>query len=110
MTDSEAEYVNAPTAVEPGTRQGHDEIVAAMRKQREIMFDGIHEIDRLVDRGDEIIALTRLSRSMPGSDTRIEEPALASYRFHDGKITRIEVLGFGGTDVPKALEAAGLSE
>jgi ketosteroid isomerase-like protein len=27
VTDPEAEYVNAPTAVEPGTRRGHDEIV-----------------------------------------------------------------------------------
>ena len=35
LTDPEAEYVNAPTAVEPGTRRGHDEIVAVMRKQWE---------------------------------------------------------------------------
>jgi len=34
LTDPEAEYVNAPTAVEPGTRRGHDEIVAVMRKQK----------------------------------------------------------------------------
>ena len=28
LIDPEAEYVNAPTAVEPGTRRGHDAIVA----------------------------------------------------------------------------------
>jgi hypothetical protein len=34
LTAPDAEYVNASTAVEPpGTRQGHDEIVAVMRKQ-----------------------------------------------------------------------------
>ncbi len=80
------------------------------RKQWEILTDARVEIDEFFDRGDEVIALARLSRSMPGSDTRIEEPVLSSYRFLDGKLTQVEVLGFGRTEVAKALEAAGLSE
>ena len=52
LTDSEAEYVNAPTAVEPGTRRGHDEIVAVMRKQWESLTAAVQEIDRFHDQGD----------------------------------------------------------
>jgi len=107
---SELVYVNSPTAVEPGTRRGRDEVREVARKQWEILADARFEVDKFFDRGDEVIALGRLSRSMPGSDTRIEEPQLGSYRFRDGKITQVEVLGFGGTEVQKALEAAGLSE
>ena len=107
---SELVFVNSPTAVEPGTRRGRDEVIEVARKQWEILTDARFEVDKFFDRGDEIIALARLSRSMPGSDTRIEEPVLGSYRFRDGKITQVEVLGFGRTEVPKALEAAGLSE
>ena len=107
---SELVFVNSPTAVEPGTRRGRDEVTEVARKQWEILADARFEVDKFFDRGDEVIALGRLSRSMPGSDTRIEEPALGSDRFRDGKITEVEVLGFGRTEVPKALEAAGLRE
>ena len=105
---SELVYVNSPTAVEPGTRRGRDEVEEVARKQWEILADARFEVDKFFDRGDEVIALGRLSRGMPGSDARIEEPQLGSYQFRDGKITRVEVLGFGRAEVQEALEAAGL--
>ncbi len=105
----EGEYVNAPTAVEPGTRRGHDEIVAAMRKQWEILSGAIQEIDRFHDRGDEIITEGHVSRTMPGSDGRISNPLLISWKFRDGKVIRLEQLG-AGPNFPDALDAAGLSE
>ena len=107
---SELVYVNSPTAVEPGTRRGRDEVEEVARKQWEILADARFEVDKFFDRGDEVIALGRLSRGMPGSDARIEEPQLGSYQFRDGKITRVEVLGFGRAEVQAALEAAGLRE
>jgi ketosteroid isomerase-like protein len=70
LGDPEAEFVNSPTAVEPGTRRGTDEVAAAFRAQWEILLDGRQEIDRIFDRGEEVIALGRLSRRMPGSDAR----------------------------------------
>ena len=109
LTDPEAEYVNAPTAVEPGTRRGHDEIVAVMRKQWESLTGAVQEIDRFHDRGDEIITVGRVSRTMPGSDARISNPLLMSWRFRDGRLVRLEQLG-AGPDFPDALKAAGLSE
>jgi ketosteroid isomerase-like protein len=105
----EGEYVNAPTAVEPGTRRGHDEIVAVMRKQWEILSGASQEIDRFHDRGEEIITEGRVSRTMPGSDGRISNPLLISWKFRDGKLIRLEQLG-AGPDFPDAVAAAGLSE
>ena len=107
---SELVFVNSPTAVEPGTRRGRHEVIEVARKQWEILADARFEVDKFFDRGDEVIALGRLSRGMPGSDARIEEPQLGSYQFRDGKIIRVEVLGFGGAEVQEALEAAGLEE
>ena len=109
LIDPEAEYVNAPSAVEPGTRRGHDAIVVVMRKQWEGIPGAFQEIDRFHDRGDEIITEGRLSRTMPGSDARISNPLLMSWKFRDGKVIRLEQLG-AGPDFPAALEAAGLSK
>jgi ketosteroid isomerase-like protein len=108
LIDPEAEYVNAPNAVEPGTRRGHDAIVVVMRKLWDGIPGALQEIDRFHDRGDEIITEGRLSRTMPGSDARISNPLLMSWRFRDGRLVRLEQLG-AGPDFPDALKAAGLS-
>lgn len=108
LSDPECEYVNSPTAIEPGTRRGRDEVAAVTRTQWDLLTDGRSEIDRLYNRGEEIIALGRISRRMPGSDARLEDRSLVSYRIRNGKIVRIEVLGFGRDEVEAALEAAGL--
>jgi hypothetical protein len=81
-----------------------------MRAQWELLTDGRWEIDRIYDRGEEVIALGRISRRMPGSDARLEGRSLVSYKLRSGKIVRIEVLAFGRDEVDMALEAAGLSE
>ena len=59
LSDPAVEFVNSPTAVEPGTRRGFDEGTAALRAQWEILLDGRQEIDRVYDRGDEVIVLGR---------------------------------------------------
>lgn len=105
----EAEYVNAPSAVEPGIRRGRDELVAVMRKQWEILSDASQEIDHFHDRGETIITESRVSRTMPGSDVRISNPLLISWRFRDGKLIRVEQLG-GGATFSDARKAAGLPE
>src|SRR6266545_1580349 len=62
LTDPEAEYVNSPTAIEPGTRRGRDETTAVMRAQWESLTDARTEIDRIYDRGEEVIATSYGSR------------------------------------------------
>jgi ketosteroid isomerase-like protein len=110
LTDPEVEYVNSPTAVEPGTRSGHESLEDVLRTQWEILSDARWEIDRLYERGDEIVGLGRVSRRMPGSDARIEDRILMAVRFENGRMTRMEILGFGQAEVQTALEAVGLSE
>jgi ketosteroid isomerase-like protein len=110
LSDPEIEYVNSPTAVEPGTRRGTNELLAVVRMQWEMLPDGRQEIDQVYDRGEEIIVLGRTSRRMPEGDARIEDQGLASWTIRDGKVVRAEVLGFGRAEVEKALKAAGLSE
>jgi ketosteroid isomerase-like protein len=110
LSDPEIEYVNSPTAVEPGTKRGFDEATAVFRAQWEILLDARWEIDRTYDHGHEIILLGRISRRMPGSEARIEDRALVSSTIHDGKLTRLEVVGFGAGEVQDALKAAGLEE
>lgn len=109
LVDPEGEYVNAPNAIEPGTRRGHDAVVDVMRKQWEGVPAALQEIDQFHGRGDEIITEGRLSRTMPGSDNRISTPLLMSWKFRDGKLIRLELLG-AGPEFAGALEAAGLSE
>jgi ketosteroid isomerase-like protein len=110
LSAPEVEFVNSPTAVEPGTRHGSDEVAAVFRTQWEILLDARQEIDEIYDRGDEIIVLGRLSRRMPESETRIEDRVLSSLTFHDGKATRVQVLAFGATEVQETLKAVDLSE
>jgi ketosteroid isomerase-like protein len=109
FADPEAEYVNAPSAVEPGTRRGHEGLASVARAQWEYMPGALIELDRVHDRGDEVITEGHLSHLMPGSDTRISTPVLSSWKFRDGKVVRLEQLG-GGPEFAEALEAAGLSE
>ena len=110
LTDPEVEYVNSPASVEPGTRWGHEGLVEVYRAQWEILSDGRWEVDRVYDRDEEVIGLGRVSRRMPGSSARIEDRILAAIRFKDGRITRMEILGFGQAEVRAALDALGLAE
>ena len=110
LCDPEIEYVNSPTAVEPGTRRGHDELAAVFQAQWGIMLDASQEIDRIYDHGEEIIFLTRVSRRVsPDREARLDDRVLVSWKFRDGKVIRSQILGFG-TEVPEAFKAVGLEE
>ena len=76
--------------------RGTDEVLAAARTQWEFLRDGRIEIDRTYDRGEEILTLARVSRLMPEGETRIEIRVLNSVVIRNGKIVRVQVLGFGG--------------
>ena len=110
LADPEIVYVNAPTAVEPGTRSGHEGFAAVVRAQWEFAPGGELEIERFYDRGETIFTLARIVRPMAGSDQALETQGLASWTIRDGKAVRMEVLAGGPAEVPAALEAAGLAE
>ena len=108
--DPDVEYVNAPSAVEPGTRHGRDGLSLVLRKQWEGLGPTARaELDQTHLDGDDVVVVGRLSREMPGSDTRIEIRGVFRMTFRNGRIVRIDQLG-AGTGFNSALEAAGLSE
>jgi ketosteroid isomerase-like protein len=99
LTDPDVEYVNSPTAVEPGIRWGHQRFTDVLRAQWEILSDARWEVDRVYERREGMIGLGRISRQMPGSDARIEDRVLVALRFESGRVTRMEILGFGQAEV-----------
>ena len=109
LTDAEARYVNAPDAIEPGTRRGHDELARVFQSQWEGLADSRQEIMRTHARGDEIITEGRIVREMPGSEAQLVNRILLSWTVRDGRVTQLQLLG-AGSSFPRAFEAAGLSE
>ena len=108
FVDQDVEYFNAPNAVEPGTRRGAEAIADVVRKQWDALApDGRQEIKATHVRGDDILLEVPLTRSMPGSDARVEVRALLSFAVRAGKVTRMGILGTG-TDLGQAREAVGL--
>ena len=110
LVDPEVEYVNSPTAIEPGTRHGTNEVLPSSEHNgSSCAMAGPRSIEPTIA-GRRSSSWHRVSRLMPEGETRIEDRVLASVVLRDGKIVRVEVLGFGGAEVDRALEAAGLSE
>ena len=110
MADPDIEYVNAPSAVEPGTRHGHDGLSLVLRSQWEGLGPTARaELDQMHLDGQIATVLGRVSREMPGSSGRIEVRGVFRMTFRDGRILRVEQLG-AGTSFDAAVEAAGLSD
>jgi len=107
--EPDIEYVNPSTAIEPGTRRGHDEVAGVFRAQWEGLDDAVQVIDRVHDRGDEILTEGRVSRAMPGSDSRVDDRVLFSWTVRKGKIVRVHVLGIGST-FDDARDSAGIRD
>ncbi len=110
FSDTDFAYVNAPSAVEAGTREGHGGLSLVLRKQWDALGAAARmEIERMHAQGDQVILASRMSRQMPGSPARLENRVATRWTFRDGRLIRLEVLG-AGTAFQTALEAVGLSE
>ncbi len=109
LSHPDVEYVNAPAAVEPGVRSGLAELRDVFRKQWEGLGpDARHDVDETHVLGDDLVTAGRLSRTIPGSTSRIDNRVAIRWSFRDGLLARVEVLGAGST-FREALEAVGLS-
>jgi ketosteroid isomerase-like protein len=109
LADPEVEYVNAPDALEPGTRHGHDGLTLVVNAQWEAMPGMRQEIDRIHARGEEFFVEARISRQMPGSSALVENRVLLSIKVREGKVVRFAVLG-AGSEFDAARDAAGLND
>jgi ketosteroid isomerase-like protein len=108
LSHPDAAYMNAPNALEPGTRHGDDGLAVVMRRQWEGLGpEARQEIDRIHEVDGDIVTESRVSRTMPGSSTRPENRVAIRWSLGDGLVTRIEVLGAGSGFKP-GLESAGI--
>jgi len=95
--------------IDPVVLRGRDEMRAWMERERQ-MSEGDHvgfEPKELIDAGDKVLALVRVSARGKASGVPVEAHVWAVCRFSDGKL--VEWTYFGD-DRAAALEAVGLSE
>ena len=95
--------------IDPMVLRGRDEIRAWMERERQVS-EGDHvgfEPKELIDAGDKVLALVRVSARGKASGVPVEAHVWAVCRFSDGKL--VEWTYFGD-DRAAALEAVGLSE
>jgi uncharacterized protein len=106
LFDPEVEYVNPPSAVEPGTRRGRRAFGQAVRD----MVDGWDtweiEPERFVPVGEKVAVVIRYRVHWRASGVDVDAHESALWTLRNGKVVRYE--WFHGPD--DALEAAGLSE
>jgi ketosteroid isomerase-like protein len=103
----DVEYVNAPEAMEPGTRHGHQGWRGAIRSMLD-SYETIHiDIERIIDVGDDrVLVLGRFTGTgrVSGLDVTARQGYLWTLR--DGLVIRLEWF----LDQEKALAAVGLDE
>jgi ketosteroid isomerase-like protein len=86
---ADVEWVNPDDAVEPGTRRGADSFVQAVASVFEGWGESIFEIERVMDGGEDVIALGMLRTR--GRTTGIEAtvPHGEIWTFNAGKVARM---------------------
>ena len=95
--------------INPVVLRGRDEVRAFMERERQ-MWEGDHlgyEPKEVIDAGDKVLALIRVSARGKASGVEVEAYTWNVLTFRDGK--PVEQTYFGD-DRAAALEAAGLSE
>jgi ketosteroid isomerase-like protein len=102
----DCEFVNPPDAVEAGVRRGTDEIRAAFRRAAEVFDVSEHRASRLFDAGESVVAEIRFRARGRTSGAELEQDAVHTWTFRDGKVVRFE----WGRNLDAALKAVGLEE
>jgi ketosteroid isomerase-like protein len=103
---TDAEWVNPPEAVEPGTREGADSFNRAVANVFAAWDDVVFETDRLIDNGNDVVALGRLRGHIHGPGMEVESPHGQIWSFRDGLVTRMEWFNTHR----EALQAGGIRE
>ena len=89
LLTEEAEWVNPDDAVEPGTRRGADSFLEAIASVFEGWEESVFEIERVIESGDDVIALGRLRTR--GRTTGLEATSQHGeiWTFDEGKVARM---------------------
>jgi uncharacterized protein len=102
----DAEWVNPADAVEGGTRQGFDAFNDAIASIF-AGWDDVHfDIERVIENGDEILALGALRGHVRGPGIEVESQHGQVWTFRDGRVIRMQWFNTH----TEALHAAGVRE
>jgi ketosteroid isomerase-like protein len=102
----EVEWVNPEDAVEPGTRTGVGSFNEALRSIFDAWEDFRFEVHRVIDSGDEVLALGQISVRGRATGIEVAQPHGQIWEFRDGRVVRLRWF----TSHREALEAVGLRE
>jgi ketosteroid isomerase-like protein len=102
----DAEWVNPRDAIEPGTRRGADCFNAAISTVFRTWDDVRFDTERVIDSGDDVVALGRLWGRVDGAGMEIGSPHGQIWTFRDGRVIRMRWFNSHW----ETLEAAGLRE
>ena len=106
VLDPDAVWVNPPEAVDPGTRRGAAEFVAAVENLTN-SFDILeHRLHDVFDAGDAVVAFVTFHARGRDSGAEVTQDEAHTWTFRDGKVISFE----WSRDLRAALEAVGLSE
>jgi ketosteroid isomerase-like protein len=102
----DAEWVNPHDAIEPGTRRGADCFNGAISTVFNTWDDVRFDTERVIDNGDEIVALGRIHGRVDAAGMEIASPHGQIWTFRDGRAVRMRWFN----SHREALEAVGLSD
>ena len=102
----DAEWVNPPDAVESGTRRGADSFNDAIGRVFDAWQEVRFEADRVVERGNDVIALGRLRNRGRTAGMEVSQPHGQVWTFRDGRAVRMRWFNTH----EETLEAAGVAE
>jgi ketosteroid isomerase-like protein len=102
----DAEWVNPHDAIEPGTRRGADSFNAAISTVFTTWDDVRFDTERIIDSGDDVVAIGRLWGRVDGAGMEIDSPHGQIWTFRDGRVTRMRWFN----SHRETFEAAGLRE
>jgi ketosteroid isomerase-like protein len=107
LLTEDAEWVNPDDAVEPGTRRGADSFLAAVTSVFEGWAESTFEIEHVMERGEDVIALGQLRTRGRATGIEATSPHGEIWTFAAGRVARLrwfntheETLAAAGPDEP----------
>jgi ketosteroid isomerase-like protein len=85
----DAEWVNPDDAVEPGRRRGADSFLEAIASVFEGWEESVFEIERVIERNQDVIALGRLRTRGRATGIEATIPHGEIWTFREGKVARM---------------------
>ncbi|HEX2398346.1 MAG TPA: nuclear transport factor 2 family protein [Solirubrobacteraceae bacterium] len=103
LLDDRVEWVNAPEAVEPGTRRGRRAFEAAAASVTESFQDIRLDIEEMIPVGDQVLVLGTMVVRGRDSGAELRQPLGQLWTVRDGRAVRFEWFA----DRDQALTAIG---